>query len=43
MINKKVIHKKTFDSVQQEVEEAIRILDLQELKRAKGFLAKYLQ
>lgn len=42
-INKDVIHKKTFDSLRQEIEEAIRILDLQGLKRAKGFLAKYLR
>jgi len=41
-VNKDVIQKKTFGSLQQEIEEAVRILDLQELTRAKEFLAKYL-
>jgi len=43
MINKTVAQKKVFDSVQQEVEEAIRILDLQKLTRAKGFLMSHLK
>ncbi|MGA1980101.1 MAG: glycosyltransferase family protein [Sedimentisphaerales bacterium] len=42
-INKGVICKKRFDSLQEEIEEAIRILDLQDLKRAKEILARYMQ
>jgi len=42
-INKNVFQKKIFDSLQQELEEAVRILDLQELKRAKELLAKHLK
>ncbi|MDD5327085.1 MAG: glycosyltransferase family protein [Phycisphaerae bacterium] len=41
-INKNVIQKKIFDSVEQEIEEAVGILDLQGLKRAKKFLAEHL-
>ncbi len=41
-VNKDVIQKKTFDSQQQEIEEAIRILDLQGLSRAKELLEKCL-
>ena len=41
-INKNVAHKKIFDSLQPELEEAIRILDLQELNRAKELLMKHL-
>ncbi|MHC4395564.1 MAG: cytidylyltransferase domain-containing protein [Planctomycetota bacterium] len=43
IINKNVVHKKIFESLQQEVEEAMRILELQELERAKKLLAKYLR
>jgi len=42
-VNEDVIPKKGFDSLQEEMEEAIRILDLQGLKRAKEFLAKHLR
>jgi len=42
-INKNVVQKKIFDSLQQELEEAVRILDLQELKRAKELLARHLK
>ncbi len=41
-INKNVAHKKIFDSLQPELEEAIRILDLQELNRAKELLMNHL-
>jgi hypothetical protein len=43
MINKKVVHKKSFDSLQQELKEAVNVLDLQELAAAKEILIKYLQ
>lgn len=42
-INKNVVQKKMFDSVNQEIEEAIRMLDLQGLKRAKEILAGHMQ
>jgi spore coat polysaccharide biosynthesis protein SpsF len=38
-INKNIVHKKIFDSAEQEIEEAIRILDFQGLKRAGEILA----
>ena len=41
-ISKSVAHKKIFDSLQPELEEAIRILDLQELNRAKELLMNHL-
>ena len=42
-INGKVIHKKVFDSPQQEIEEAVRVLDLQELNGAKRLLMNHLK
>jgi spore coat polysaccharide biosynthesis protein SpsF len=42
-INKNVIQKGIFDSVEQEVEEAVRLLDLQGLGRAKKILTGYMQ
>jgi len=42
-VNKNVSHKKIFDSLQPELEEAIRILDLQELNRAKELLMSHLK
>jgi spore coat polysaccharide biosynthesis protein SpsF len=42
-INKSVVQKRIFDSVNQEIEEAIRLLDLQGLKRAKEILARRMQ
>ena len=42
-INKKVIHKKTFDSFNEEIEEAIRILDFQQLHGAKKLLMEHLK
>jgi len=41
LINKKIIQKKTFDTLEEEVQEAVRILDLQDLKRAKEALGRY--
>jgi len=43
IINKNVVHKKIFDSPRQELEEAIRVLDLQELTGAKKLLMSHLQ
>ena len=37
-INKKVIQKKTFDTLKEELKEAVKILDLQDLKRASKIL-----
>ncbi len=42
-INKNVVQKGIFDSVGQEIEEAVRILDLQGLERAKKILAGHMQ
>jgi len=42
-INKKVIQKKMFDSLEDELAEAVHLLDLQELKRAKEILTGHLQ
>jgi len=41
-INKNVAHKKIFNSLQPELKEAIRILDLQGLNRAKELLMNHL-
>ncbi len=38
LINKKVLQKKVFDTLAEEMEEALRILDLQELSRARKIL-----
>jgi spore coat polysaccharide biosynthesis protein SpsF len=42
-INKNVVQKGIFDSVDQEIEEAIRLLDLQGLGRAGEILARHMQ
>lgn len=42
-INKNVAHKKIFDSLQLELEEAIKMLDLQELNKAKKLLMSHLK
>ncbi|RLF44001.1 MAG: acylneuraminate cytidylyltransferase [Thermoplasmata archaeon] len=42
LINKKIIQKKIFNNLQEEIKEAIKILDLQDLKRARDFLKGYL-
>ena len=43
VINKNVTQKKIFDSLQPELKEAIKILDLQELHRAKKVLMNHLK
>lgn len=42
-INKKIVQKKVIASLQQELEEAVKILDFQGLKRAQELLAKHLK
>ncbi|HBR18405.1 MAG TPA: acylneuraminate cytidylyltransferase [Deltaproteobacteria bacterium] len=42
LINKKVLQKKMFDTFEDEMEEALKVLDLQELKQVKVFLEKHL-
>jgi len=42
LINKKVVQKKILDSLGEEIKEAIKILDLQDLKRARDFLQRNL-
>ena len=43
IINKKVFHKRRFDSAQDELKEAINILDIQELHKAKEILVHHLK
>ncbi len=43
IINSKVRQKKTFDTLEEELAEAVRLLDLQDLKKAKEFLAGHLR
>jgi spore coat polysaccharide biosynthesis protein SpsF len=38
LINKKIIQKKIFNNLEEEIEEAIKILDLQDLKRVVSYL-----
>ncbi len=42
IINNKVGQKKVFKTLEDELAEAVRLLDLQDLKRAKKFLTSYL-
>lgn len=42
LINEGVAQKKTFDTLKEELEEAMRVLDLQDLRRARDFIAKRL-
>ena len=42
LINKKIIQKKIFDSLEEELEEAKKVLDLQDLKRARNIIGEYL-
>ena len=42
LINKKIIQKKIFNTLEEELKEAIKILDLQDLKRAKDFIGDHL-
>ena len=42
LINKKIIQKKIFNILEEELEEAKKILDLQDLKKARDFIGEYL-
>jgi spore coat polysaccharide biosynthesis protein SpsF len=42
LINKKIMQKKIFSSLEEEIREAINLCDLQDLKRAKEFLSSRL-
>ena len=42
-INRRVVHKAMFGSLEQELKEAVRILELQELAKAKDFLMRHMQ
>ena len=42
LINKKVVQKRIFGTLSEELKEAVKILDLQDLKRARDFLGEYL-
>jgi spore coat polysaccharide biosynthesis protein SpsF len=42
LINKKIVQKKIFNTLEEELEEAKRILDLQDLKRARDFIGEYI-
>lgn len=42
LINKKIIQKKIFNALEEELEEAKRILDLQDLKKARDYIGEYL-
>ena len=41
VINKKIMAKKSFETFEDELDEAVRLLELQELKRVKEFLEDY--
>ena len=41
LINKKILQKKTFGSLEEELEEAKKLLELQELKRVKEIIEKW--
>jgi spore coat polysaccharide biosynthesis protein SpsF len=38
LINKKIIQKKFFDTLEGELQEAVKVLDAQDLKKAAGYL-----
>ena len=42
LINKKIIQKKIFSALEEELKEAIKILDLQDLNKARDFIGEYL-
>lgn len=42
LINAKVVQKKIFDTLKEELREAASILDMQDLKRARDFIKNYL-
>lgn len=43
IINSKVMQKKIFNTIEDEVAEAVRLLDLQDLKRVKEILARHIR
>jgi len=43
LINKKIIQKKIFNTLEEELEEAVKILDLQDLNKARDFIREYLK
>ena len=43
LINKKMIQKKIFNTLEEELEEATKILDLQDLNKARDFIREYLK
>jgi len=42
MINKKIIQKKIFNTLEEELKEAVKILDLQDLNKARDFIKEHL-
>jgi len=42
-INNRVVQKRVFDSLEDELREAVRVLDLQELNRARELIEKHIQ
>ena len=42
LINKKIIQKKIFNTLEEELKEAVKILDLQDLNKARDFIGEYL-
>lgn len=42
LINKKILQKKIFDTLEEELEEAKKILDMQDLKKAREFICRQL-
>lgn len=42
-INKKIVQKKAFNTIEEEIREAIKILELQEMKKTLGILKNYLR
>ncbi len=42
LVNKKIIQKKIFNTLEEELEEAVKILDLQDLNKARDFLKENL-
>lgn len=42
LINKKVVQKEIFDTLEEEIKSAVKILELQDLKKARDFLKKHL-
>ena len=42
LINKKIVQKKIFNNLEEELEEAVKMLNLQDLKRARDFIGEHL-